>query len=83
MPVEAPLISGKVRDVNGATLVCLIYRAVGRHPPCYLDIVPDQTKVLQAALQACLADTDVVFISGGSSIEMTDFTRCTLKSTRC
>ncbi len=68
---ETPQL-GQVRDVNGPALACLARRAgavctgYGR--------VPDQEAPLQEVLQLMLAENDVVFLSGGSSVGARDYT---------
>ncbi|MGE4296711.1 MAG: gephyrin-like molybdotransferase Glp [Desulfovibrionaceae bacterium] len=72
IPVEATPVPGQVRDVNSATLYALARRA-GAEATCF-GLVPDNAAALKAALAKALESCDVVFLSGGSSVGVRDFT---------
>jgi molybdopterin molybdotransferase len=78
VPVTATPRPGQVRDVNSHTLAALA-RQAGAEPRNH-GLVPDQRESLRAALVDSLADNDVVFISGGSSIGTRDLTIEVLES---
>jgi len=63
---------GQVRDVNSATLACLVRRAGGT--PVLLGLAPDELNALSAQLRGALAAADLVLLSGGSSIGVCDLT---------
>jgi len=69
---------GQVRDVNSATLACLVRRAGGT--PVLLGLAPDELGVLSARLRNALAMADMVLLSGGSSIGVCDLTVRALQS---
>jgi molybdopterin molybdotransferase len=78
VPVAATPRPGQVRDVNSHTLASLA-RHAGAEPRNH-GLVPDQRESLRAALADSLAENDVVFISGGSSIGTRDLTIEVLES---
>jgi molybdopterin molybdotransferase len=61
---------GCIRDVNGPAL-CAAIRAEGGHPVFY-GIVPDEFAPLFERIRTALAQSDLVLISGGSSIGLRD-----------
>ncbi len=70
--------AGQVRDVNTYTLAAMI-RQAGAEAVC-MGIVPDELQALRDRLHAALACADVVFLSGGSSIGIRDFTLAALQA---
>jgi molybdopterin molybdotransferase len=71
-PVEARIGPGQVRDVNSHALSCLIEEAGGE--PKARGIVADELDALVAAIKAALAESDLVLLSGGSSVGVRDLT---------
>lgn len=78
VPVASTPRPGQIRDVNSHTLACMA-RQAGAHAS-NLGLVPDQREALEFALARSLAENDVVFISGGSSIGTRDLTIEVLES---
>ncbi|MBT8340636.1 MAG: molybdopterin molybdotransferase MoeA [Desulfatitalea sp.] len=72
VPVENEPLPGQVRDVNTHTLSALVRRA-GGIPMCY-GIVPDRYEPLLAACTRAVSETDMVLVSGGSSVGTRDLT---------
>ena len=72
VPPEATPGPGQVRDVNTTALAAAV-GAAGGVPVC-LPIVPDEPERLREALAAALAASDLVLISGGSSVGARDGT---------
>jgi molybdopterin molybdotransferase len=69
---EAIPRAGQVRDVNGTTLAALVQQAGG--DTCHFGIVPDQYQALLERCQEALDQTDLVLVSGGSSVGARDHT---------
>jgi molybdopterin molybdotransferase len=63
---------GQIRDINSYTLAGLVAESGGCALP--LGIVRDNFKDLQQACQSALAQSDMVILSGGSSVGTRDFT---------
>jgi molybdopterin molybdotransferase len=63
---------GQVRDINSHTLSALVASNGGA--PVGFGIVQDNYERLLSACRNALADTDMLLISGGSSVGMRDFT---------
>ncbi len=63
---------GQIRDVNTFTLTGQVLDA-GGHPVSY-GIVPDRYDALRRVLTSALAGSDMVLISGGSSVGARDYT---------
>ncbi len=78
VPVASTPRPGQIRDVNSHTLACMA-RQAGAHAHS-LGLVPDRRAELESALARSLAENDVVFISGGSSIGTRDLTIEVLES---
>ncbi len=72
IPVDEPPRPGQVRDVNRYTLSALVLQAGGE--PHFFGIVRDDPQALAAACRQALQDTDMVLISGGSSVGTRDLT---------
>jgi molybdopterin molybdotransferase len=77
VPVSQTPRPGQVRDVNSYALSALIETA-GAQAVRY-GLVPDDQQALSATLTKAVAENDVVFISGGSSIGVRDFTMACLE----
>lgn len=66
VPAGSQLDPGKIRDVNTPMLTALLQEAgafVSTH-----EIVPDQREFLKTAIQNMLAETDILLVSGGTSV---------------
>lgn len=72
VPIEEEPSPGKIRDINSYTLAGFI-REAHAEPVCY-GIVKDDPAALRKALEKALEETDMVLISGGSSVGTRDFT---------
>ena len=72
VPVEETPDLSQVRDVNAYTLAGLITTSGG--VPRYFGIAGDNFHELKGLLNNALAETDMVLISGGSSVGSRDFT---------
>jgi molybdopterin molybdotransferase len=73
VPPETPSLEvGQVRDATAVALAALVAEAGGMAD--LRGIVPDDRDALEAALEAALADADVVVISAGSSVGARDET---------
>ncbi len=70
VPLENKPRMGQVRDANGHSL-CALVRNSGAEPVSF-DIVPDNAAMLYEVLEKALEQTDVVTISGGSSVGARD-----------
>jgi molybdopterin molybdotransferase len=71
-PATASLCPGQVRDAIAPALAGLVLDAGGCPVPC--GIVPDEPLALRGALQAALAQADLVVVSAGSSVGVRDAT---------
>ena len=72
VPVNERPGIGKIRDINSYTLAGLIHDA-GAVPVLY-GIVKDDPEALFAACKKAVEETDMVLLSGGSSVGVRDFT---------
>ena len=72
IPIDAQPRPGQIRDINSYTLAGLIQAAGGE--AVRYGIVPDDPAALEAACKQALAETDMVLLSGGSSVGTRDFT---------
>ncbi len=70
--IEEEPLPGKIRDINSYTLSGFIKEAHAE-PVCY-GIIKDDPTALKKALEKALEETDMVLISGGSSVGTRDFT---------
>jgi molybdopterin molybdotransferase len=68
----AALLPGQVRDATAVALAALVAEAGGE--PVEGGIVTDDPGLLEAALRAALADSDLIVISAGSSVGARDET---------
>jgi molybdopterin molybdotransferase len=75
---EAPLRAGQVRNVNEYSLASLA-RLLGAHVNDY-GVCPDDERRLNAALERATAESDAVFVSGGSSKGDRDLTRAAFEA---
>lgn len=72
VPVTSPVKPGQVRDVNSYALACQVREAGGE--PSTRGLVADDRDALRAALEEALAESQVVLVSGGSSVGARDYT---------
>ena len=72
VPASATPRPGQIRDVNSMALCCLASEAGAEARA--LGIIPDDLPRITAALAAALAESDVVLLSGGSSLGARDHT---------
>ncbi len=74
IPVHSQPDPGQVRDINSYMLGAAIEQAGGI--PQYLGIIQDNESVLETVLRKCLQEqeTDMILISGGSSVGIRDYT---------
>ncbi|MEA1969640.1 MAG: gephyrin-like molybdotransferase Glp [Thermodesulfobacteriota bacterium] len=72
VPVNAEPAMGEIRDINSYTLASLVQEA-GAEPVLY-GIVQDDAKALFDAVEKGVKETDMLLISGGSSVGVRDFT---------
>jgi molybdopterin molybdotransferase len=70
VPVSGSPLPGQIRDINGHSLRALVESAGARVLTC--EIVRDEPALLTAALKRALSQTDVVVVSGGSSVGQCD-----------
>jgi molybdopterin molybdotransferase len=70
VPVSASPLPGQIRDSNGRALRALVESAGAK--VSISEIVPDEPVLLTAALEKALADSDLVLLSGGSSVGQGD-----------
>ncbi len=76
-PGTAVLRPGQVRDATAVALAALVTEAAGE--PASAGIVPDDPGLLEAALRAALADSDLVVVSAGSSVGARDETAAAVR----
>lgn len=72
VPVDATPAPGQIRDINSYTLSGLVTTAGGI--PVHYGIVPDSYDALFQTCQEALVQSDMVLLSGGSSVGTRDFT---------
>lgn len=72
VPIEEDPLPGKIRDINSYSLSGFIKEAHAESL-CY-GIIKDDPAALKKALEKALEETDMVLISGGSSVGTRDFT---------
>lgn len=72
VPVDSTPATGQIRDVNSYTLFGLVAAAGGT--PVLYGIVPDNYDALFRTCGDALAQSDMVLLSGGSSVGTRDFT---------
>ncbi len=72
IPVDKTPEPGMVRDINSYSLSALVTQAGGE--PVRYGIVKDDPKALKSMCKKALAHTDMVLLSGGSSVGTRDYT---------
>ncbi|MCG8551754.1 MAG: molybdopterin molybdotransferase MoeA [Desulfobacterales bacterium] len=70
--VEETPAPGKIRDINSYSLSALVTQAGGE--PVRYGIVKDDPKALESMCKTALTHTDMVLLSGGSSVGTRDYT---------
>jgi len=78
IPIEEDPAPGKIRDINSYSLSGQIQEAGGQ-PICY-GIIKDDQKALKQMIEKAINETDMVLISGGSSVGTRDYTVDVLSS---
>ena len=71
VPVTARPLPGQIRDVNGHALRALVESAGAKVAAC--EIVRDDPALLAAAMRRALSQSDLVVLSGGSSVGQCDY----------
>jgi len=72
VPITEKVRPGQIRDVNSYTLSALVEES--KCIPVKMGIVKDDLEALKKTCQEALEKTDVILLSGGSSVGMRDFT---------
>jgi molybdopterin molybdotransferase len=72
IPVDKTPAPGKIRDINSYSLSALVTQAGGA--PVRYGIVKDDPKALEKMCKKALSQTDMVLLSGGSSVGTRDYT---------
>jgi molybdopterin molybdotransferase len=72
VPADQTPPPGKIRDINSTTLAALVEEAGGLPVTC--GIRSDDLDAIIAVCSAALAESDILLISGGSSVGRRDFT---------
>lgn len=72
VPADQTPPPGKIRDINSTTLAALVEEAGGLPVTC--GIRSDDLDAILAVCSAALAESDILLISGGSSVGRRDFT---------
>ncbi len=72
VPSKAPVKPGQVRDINSYTLAGLILEAGGA--PVKKGIFNDRYEIIRNVVEDSLNNSDMVLISGGSSVGVKDMT---------
>lgn len=78
VPIEEEPVPGKIRDINSYTLSGFIKEA--HAIPVRYGIVKDDLSDLKNAIEKAVKETDMVLLSGGSSVGTRDFTVDALSS---
>jgi molybdopterin molybdotransferase len=78
VPIESVPRPGEVRDINRYTVVSMVEEIGGI--PFFLGIVKDSFDDLKEKIELGLRDTDMVVITGGSSVGTLDLTREVLQT---
>ena len=71
LPINETPTLGKIRDINSFTLSGQVTQAGGL--PVRMGIVNDDFRALRDMCQTAIQSSDMVFVSGGSSVGMRDF----------
>ena len=77
VPEGAPVKPGQVRDMNSLSLAGLVLEDGGM--PLRKGVVGDSLEALKAVLENSLDDSDMVLITGGSSVGARDMTEKVIK----
>ncbi|MEE4362381.1 MAG: gephyrin-like molybdotransferase Glp [Desulfotignum sp.] len=72
IPIHEDPSPGRIRDINSYTLSGFVQEAHAQ--PVRYGIVKDDPRALRACCEKALAETDMVLISGGSSVGTRDYT---------
>jgi molybdopterin molybdotransferase len=78
VPIEAVPNPGEIRDINRFTIVSMVKEAKGI--PVFLGIARDRFDDLKEKIETGLKETDMVVITGGSSVGTLDLTGEVLQS---
>lgn len=78
IPIEQEPVPGKIRDINSYALSGFISEA--HATPVRYGIIKDDPLEIRKAVEKALEETDMVLISGGSSVGTRDFTVDVLSS---
>jgi molybdopterin molybdotransferase len=76
--IEQEPLSGEVRDINRHTIVSMVKEAGGI--PIFLDIAKDRFNDLKQKIELGLRESDMVVITGGSSVGTLDLVEEVLQS---
>lgn len=72
VPPDVKPLKGQVRDINSYNLACLVVETGGI--PLKLGIIKDEFELIKKALKSACSMSDMVLISGGSSVGARDYT---------
>ena len=72
IPIDQEPAPGKIRDINSYTLAGLIKEASAT--PVIYGIIKDDPDALKQTIEKALKETDMLLISGGSSVGAKDYT---------
>ena len=72
IPIDQEPVPGKIRDINSYSLAGFIKEAFAT--PVFYGIVKDDPHALKKTIEQALEETDMVLISGGSSVGTKDYT---------
>ena len=72
IPIEQEPLPGKIRDINSYTLSGFIREA--HAIPVLYGIIKDDLQALKSTVEKALEETDMLLISGGSSVGTKDYT---------
>ncbi len=78
VPITESAGPGKIRDINSYALSGFIREAHAE--PVLYGIVKDEPSALQACIETAVEETDMILISGGSSVGVKDYTIDVLSS---
>jgi len=78
IPIEEEPVPGKIRDINSYTLSGFIKEA--HATPVLYGIIKDDPRAIKKTIEKAIKETDMVLISGGSSVGTRDFTIDVLSS---
>jgi len=70
VPIDRKPRPGQIRDANGHALAALVRESGGE--PILFDVIPDDASMLEKTLETALSQSDVMAISGGSSVGARD-----------